>query len=326
MDATHGRPPMDEELADILDDLAPSFAPSGAKVSFDPKSLAGTGYGEPDYPDLSDDREPDYAAGYGEAGIYSDPSISYGSTPSTATRPMSEKQETLLRRLLAERNPVIPAVAAALARLDGTAKLSAKAASKLIDSIMAIPADPKLKPARPNSYDGTCHTCKGPVPAETGRIEKSAAGRWITYHLDGGCLTAEAVAEADANRVTDPGLYKLTTDSGTSIYRVRKSRMSDRLYAEKVIPNGDGTANFAYHPKAMGLLQASDKLTWAEARAFGAAYGSCVACGRTLSDARSLVQGYGNTCARHYRWPTVTKSQAEAIIAGTVTWEEVIAL
>ena len=75
----------------------------------------------------------------------------------------------------------------------------------------------------------------------------------------------------------------------------------------------------------MAWLRRSDKLTWAEARDFGAAFGACVACGRTLSDARSLVQGYGATCAKKYLWPTVTAKQAEAIIEGDLTWDDVIA-
>ena len=112
------------------------------------------------------------------------------------------------------------------------------------------------------------------------------------------------------------------------MFRVRKSRTSSRLYAEKVVVydhDGEKPVSFAYNAKAMAWLRRTAKLTWLEARDFGAAYGACVACGRTLSDPRSLVQQYGSTCAGHYGWPTVSKKQAEAIIEGVVTWDEVIA-
>ena len=112
-----------------------------------------------------------------------------------------------------------------------------------------------------------------------------------------------------------------------SIYRVRKARTSHRLYAEKVTVHdhdGEKHVEFAYNAKAIAFLR-KDKLTWLEARDFGAAYGACVACGRTLSDPRSLVQQYGSTCAGHFGWPTVTKKQAEAIIEGVLTWDDVVA-
>jgi hypothetical protein len=270
--------------------------------------------------------KPDYAAGYGEAGIYSDPSISYGSSKTKpAAKPMTEAQETLMRKLVAERNPLDPVVANAQANLDDGG-VTAKRASNLIDNLMKVPADPAKKAPRKNSYAGTCGKCKGPVEAGAGRIEKNSTGRWDTYHLDGACLTPAEVAAADADKVVEPGLYKVVTTTSPTIYRVRKSRTTDRLYGELITMRHDGTVGFAYNANAMTFLRASDKLTWKEARDFGAAYGACVACGRTLSDPRSLVQGYGPTCGARYHWPLVTAKQAEAIIEGVMTWEEVTGL
>ena len=237
-------------------------------------------------------------------------------------------QHALITKLIAERDPTNAIVAEAAGRL--VSGMTPHSASKVIDALLKVSVDPARKAARPNKYDGVCRSCQGEVPANTGRIEK-VDGRWVTYHLDGGCLTAEAKAAMFADRITEPGLYKHDDDGVTTatIYRVRKSRTSDRLYAEKVVVyetdhDGTKTVEFAYNAKAMAWLKKSDKLTWAEARAFGAAYGSCVACGRTLSDARSLVQGYGATCAGHFMWPTVSKKQAEAIIEGTLAWDDVI--
>ena len=247
--------------------------------------------------------------------------------PVVTGKPMSDKQEVLLRRLVAERDPGHPHVAAAAERL-ADRDFTAKTASLWIDRLVGIPADPAKKPLRPNNYDGVCKDCGGVVPAKTGQI-KQEAGRWVTYHKPGECLDATAKAALTADRVTEPGLYKYARDGVTEVYRVR--RTSKRLYGELVVPHpaADGVkayAEFIYNGMAMVFLRASDKLTWQEARDFGAAYGSCVACGRTLWDPRSLVQMYGSTCAGHYGWPTVTKAQAEAIIAGVITWDEVVGL
>jgi hypothetical protein len=245
------------------------------------------------------------------------------------TKPMSEKQETLLRRLVAERDPANPYVAGALDKLAETPVLiSAKTASKMIDTLVAIKADPAKKPARRNSYDGICIECGGEVPAGTGHIVQ-IDGRWKTVHSTSAhCLTDAAKAAMEADRVDEPGLYKHEVDGIPIVYRVRTARTTKRLYGELVVPpaTADDKVEFLYNGKAMAFLRKSNRLTWQEARDFGAAYGACIACGRTLEDPRSLVQQYGATCAGHHGWPTVTKTQAEAIIAGVLTWEDVTGL
>ena len=135
---------------------------------------------------------------------------------------------------------------------------------------------------------------------------------------------------AGRRQVDEPGLYKSGYLSGADARDLPGPQVAHqpRLYAEKVIVHehdGEKHVEFSYNAKAMRCLRKSDKLTWLEARDFGAAYGACVACGRTLSDPRSLVQDYGATCAGHYGWPTVTKKQAEAIIEGVMTWDDVVA-
>lgn len=256
-----------------------------------------------------------------------------GAVPLRSRKPASAAQGALLARLIAERDPANILVQAAKSECAAAAPLTAKRASQLIDSLLKIPATaPKI---RENMYDGVCVKCGGTVPSKTGRIEKSpTTGRWQTFHLTAAdCITDAEKAVRDADRVDEPGLYFAPVIAAPTgdIYRVRQSRGSKRLYGEKIVTytrtNPDGTeytdVRFIYNANALLFLRKSDKLTWAEARAFGKAYGACVACGRTLEDPRSLVQSYGPKCAENYHWPTVTKKQAEAIIAGTVTWEEV---
>jgi hypothetical protein len=235
-------------------------------------------------------------------------------------------QITLLKRLAAERDPEHVLVKGAIAIALAPTLITAATASLLIDKLMTLPKVTEVP--RPNKWAGVCRICRTPVDAGAGAIVQ-IDGKWKTQHLDGKCATAAETAVAEASRVDEPGLYTLIDGSDTLIFRVRKSRTSSRLYAERVITSVDDdgvtTVAFGYDGKAIHLLSKYGKLTWAEARDFGALVGACVACGRTLSDARSVVQGYGATCAAHWRWPTVSAKTAEQIIAGAVSWEDAIA-
>ncbi len=233
---------------------------------------------------------------------------------------ISDAQVTLMKRLVAERDAEHPIVKSAVLALEATPPTSAKHASTVIDQLMKLPRTKEVP--RPNKFAGVCHLCRASVGAGAGTIVK-IDGKWKTRHADGGCLSAEAKAARDSQRVDEPGLYSYQSDA---IYRVRKSRTSKRLYAERIHAHtdddGERHVSFSYDGHAIHLLSKTDKLTWKQARDFGAAYGACVACGRTLSDAASLVQGYGKTCAGHYGWPVINNKTAEAIIAGALTWQD----
>ena len=129
-------------------------------------------------------------------------------TAAKTGRDATPAQQALLARLIAERDPLHPVVAHAT--VQAVTPLTTREASTLIDALMAVPADPTRKAPRPNNYDGACRACGGTVAAGAGRIEK-VDGRWRTFHLDGDCLTAEARAALEAERITEPGLYKHVT-------------------------------------------------------------------------------------------------------------------
>ena len=120
--------------------------------------------------------------------------------------------------------------------------------------------------------------------------------------------------------ITEPGIYR----HDGNFYRVRWNRAKTNLYAEQII-GSDDHADFMYAPGVAAKLTDADKLTWQEARDFGKAFNVCINCGHKLTDPPSLVQGYGPTCADNMGWPKVTKKQAEQIIDGLITFDEVIA-
>lgn len=76
---------------------------------------------------------------------------------------------------------------------------------------------------------------------------------------------------------------------------------SGNLYAK--IFNED-TESWDYAGRApLYDLNENTKLTAEEAARFGHLYGSCVFCGRTLTDERSIKVGYGPICADHNSLP-----------------------
>lgn len=96
------------------------------------------------------------------------------------------------------------------------------------------------------------------------------------------------------HRVTEAGMYKL----GDTIYKVQKAvHGSGHLYAKKLVVCTDGSVTFEYAPGALRSLCAEDRMSLEDAKAFGALYGTCCVCGRTLTDEGSIEAGIGPICA-----------------------------
>lgn len=79
---------------------------------------------------------------------------------------------------------------------------------------------------------------------------------------------------------------------------------SGKKYAKRLVP-GEGfgaKATFVYAPGMVGKLSADTLMTLEEAKAWGALYGSCCKCGRTLTDEGSIEAGIGPVCASKGEW------------------------
>lgn len=117
-------------------------------------------------------------------------------------------------------------------------------------------------------------------------------------------VRAAAAAVPEADRVTEPGMYR---DANGDLYKVQASRDDEsKLYAKALTRIGgqrltetDETVRFefTYAPGAVYRLRASDRLSLDDAKAFGIRYGVCCVCGRTLKDASSVAAGIGPICA-----------------------------
>lgn len=138
--------------------------------------------------------------------------------------------------------------------------------------------------------------------------DQFAAKGWLSEKqvAAGMKMRATMAAKAEAKKlapakvmVTEAGMYKL----GEDIYKVQKAvHGSGNLYAKKLVPGpefGDKAA-FVYAPGAIKDLSANDRMTLDEAKAFGALYGTCCNCGRTLTDEGSIAAGIGPICAKSF--------------------------
>ena len=108
-------------------------------------------------------------------------------------------------------------------------------------------------------------------------------------------------SQAQAAAVTE-GMYRVDE----TIFKVQRAlaQGSGHTYAKKLVL-GDGygaKATFVYAPGALKLLTPEHKMTLAQAKEFGALYGTCCRCGRTLTDEGSIEAGIGPICSKKGGW------------------------
>lgn len=100
--------------------------------------------------------------------------------------------------------------------------------------------------------------------------------------------TAPAVTRTSRVELAD-GMY---LKDGV-VYKIQHAvHGSGRQYAKQL----DGNT-FTYAQGAITRLTAEDKMTLEQAKEYGALYGTCCVCGRTLTDEKSIEAGIGPICA-----------------------------
>jgi len=105
---------------------------------------------------------------------------------------------------------------------------------------------------------------------------------------------AAVAAEKAANpRIapTIPGAYEMHGRA----YLVRKARESGRLYASILSLS---TKKFEYSGGSIYALDARDMMTPERAAELGALVGTCMVCGRILTDEKSVAGGIGPVCKK----------------------------
>jgi len=197
-------------------------------------------------------------------------------SPSPVANPnkATEKQLDFLLRLTIERG--LP--------LDGekASKLTKRQASEMIDMLLRTP--------------------KIPAPVKTVEPGVPAARKPLP----------------NGTPVAEEGMYLVSLDGGPemSIYKVQRAvHGSGKLYAKVLVidvepvRDADGTViepaecHFDYAPGVIYRLRPEHKMTIEQMKNFGALYGSCCFCAKTLTDEDSIHNGYGRKCASNRGLP-----------------------
>lgn len=169
---------------------------------------------------------------------------------------------------------------------------------------------------RPNRYPAACVRCGQRIEADQGLLARTADGKWAADH-PADCPPSKPMYVAQpVERVAQDGIYRNPADG--TIHKVQIAKQgSGNLYAKRldVTPTGtcggcedcDGedactiySGTFRYAAGAINLLRADQRMTEAQARAFGKLYGICCACGADLTDERSIEAGIGPVCGKRY--------------------------
>lgn len=179
-------------------------------------------------------------------------------------------------------------------------------AKRAIDAMLPFSPRQAAGP-RSNKYAGKCGTCGTLVAEGAGRIEKSPAGRWVTYHLtEVDCFDAKDVAPVvkadEAGEALTPGIYR-AIDGGT--WKVTQAK-AGHLYAMAGTILPDTKPSWEFVKGGMRNLVGAHRLTADEAAAIGHLTSHCCFCGIELTDdgeGRSVQVGYGPVCAKNNGLP-----------------------
>lgn len=123
------------------------------------------------------------------------------------------------------------------------------------------------------------------------------ASRWIDRLIQ---KIGQLRATRPATAAIEDGMYQLDG----AIYKVQHAvHGSGQQYAKRLHislgqgRNGGNRAEFIYEPGAVRRLRPEHRMTIEQAQQFGALYGTCCQCGRTLTDEKSIEAGIGPICA-----------------------------
>lgn len=207
----------------------------------------------------------------------------------------TEKQQGFLRKLVTEAGGSYAEVESSL-RDKGL--WTRKGASEAIDAMLALAkvrkATEQADNRRPNRYAGRCVRCGGWVEAEAGYLAKDANGKWAADHK-GDC---PAKVERAAKVEPPEGIHRL----GEDILKVQVAvHGSGNLYAKRLVIEGDhGSWVYEGRSAAFHKLSADTLMSLEDAKEFGALYGFCCNCGKTLTDETSIEAGIGPVCAKRF--------------------------
>lgn len=163
------------------------------------------------------------------------------------------------------------------------------------------------------------------TPRQISFLRTLHAERDMPFDPDAYALTSKTEASAEITRVKalprtpvvqpEPGFY--ITDDGTAL-NVVKTRDGERVYAKRFVTTIDAAGrprgHWEYAPGMGTTVAGIEPMTVEQAGAIGLASGTCLVCGKALTDPAS-VNGRGEPGQRGYRpagiGPTCAKRFAQ---------------
>jgi hypothetical protein len=103
-----------------------------------------------------------------------------------------------------------------------------------------------------------------------------------------------------AKKLIEPACFSVSSKDGRhNLGRVGEGKQATLVCS---LCGESPKASFEYESGAVSKLRPEDRMTLEEAKAFGALYGTCCVCGRTLTKEESIEAGIGPICAGKGMW------------------------
>jgi hypothetical protein len=137
------------------------------------------------------------------------------------------------------------------------------------------------------------------------KITKKAASASIEKLRDPrSVIDAPKIEKPAATKVElEDGMYRVALDDSheMKIYKVQHAvHGSGRQYAKVLVQYDDGSWGFEIARGVIFKLRPEHKMSLEDAKKFGALYGTCCVCGRTLTNEESIEAGIGPICASKF--------------------------
>lgn len=241
-----------------------------------------------------------------------------------AKKPASQSQLAFIGKLIAEKE--MPAKSAEVFRETVNNGLSSAQASALIESLLSLSSKPEFLPAASQNQVAFVQKLLGEkeLPLDPSPQFQEALAAFHAKEIK--AAQASNLIEVllrrpkSKNAVEVPvGIHGL----GDEIFKVQKSPTTGNVYAKRLVKtralckghsqNGElvycdqglcefdpWDVEFFYAQGAVAKLSEETLLSLAEAKQFGLLYGTCIRCGRTLTDEGSIAEGIGPVCATKF--------------------------
>lgn len=215
---------------------------------------------------------------HGEAFLGLTPESAAPATRTLDGPPATAKQVIYLRSLLEQRECDAARKQDLVDRIEGYT-LTKREASFAINTLLSSKRISALAPA---ASPGVKQTVKGQIEQD-GIYRNPQTGE---------------IFKVQWNRANGSGRH-LYAKQATLVFG---DRQFDAIPLNSDFNSKGGQVTFDYRPGLLNRIKPEWRMTFEEAKTFGALYGNCVRCGRDLTNEESVEKGIGPVCGKRSNW------------------------